>query len=419
MLDTLIIHVPIKREFVRQVGNLYSVMGDVADYQILAVPSYLKRDFDGKITYGELKHPFEKVPSSFASMAIKFYATNVANTHPYIALNASCKILQGHNAYGGESIYNMVCEMLTLLQGYYPAFFACLDIPNATVSRLDSTYSVELAHERLVQPCIRFIGKISHGHRRNDTDRRDFYNTVYFGGKTSRLGGAKVYGKHHQLQDEFNDLSKKAKRGCTESAKKLDIFTDELMSYSSRLLRFESSTKRRHLERQGIPTNLWQLVDYQHQHPNMLCDLWRHWFNPILEAMKGEVMNHTDDNEIYDLCMTKLVSTTNSGKVTYTRAKNAYKFYKLIKQMGYVEVKGLYSSSQFNNLVKSLVDIGIPKAVLQNLQSDKGMVIPMVELLNLNFDKQAPDGYVPPFSEHFGKYDDLLTIKRPILNRVA
>lgn len=80
MLDTLILHIPILEEFCVVTGNLHSVRGDVADYQIRAVPSYFKRALDGSITHGDLFHPYESLPSSYSGMAVKFNAVNVANT---------------------------------------------------------------------------------------------------------------------------------------------------------------------------------------------------------------------------------------------------------------------------------------------------------------------------------------------------
>lgn len=320
MLDTLIIHIPMHDEFVRKQGNLYSIIGDVADYQLRAVPSYLKRDlYTGEVTYGDLKHPFESLPSSYSNMAIKFYGENVANTKPYISLNASCKILQGHNVYGGESVENLASEMLALLQDYYPAFFACLDIEQATISRIDSTYSVRLPHERHVQPCIRFLSNISNGQRKTDKKQRQFFNTAYFGGRTSRYGGAKVYGKHHEMMDAIKDLQKRANSGCTQSAQKLKVFTPELIEWSKCLLRFESSTKRRRLEQLNIPVNLWDFIRYQQKHKqterDVLPTLWRYWFDPILNSLEGEIMDNYEDAEILALCREKLVTITAKGKL--------------------------------------------------------------------------------------------------------
>lgn len=316
MLDTLIIHVPMRDEFVKQVGNLYSIIGDVADYQITAVPSYLKRDLKtGAISYGDLRHPYEALPSSYSNMAIKFNAVNVANTKPYISLNASCKILQGHNVFGGESVKNLVSEMFALLKQNYPAFFACLAIEEATISRIDSTYSVRLEHERHVQACIKFLSNISNGQRKTDKKQRQFFNTAYFGGRTSRHGGAKVYGKHHELMDNIKELQKKADAGCTQSAIKLQVFTPELLEWSKCLLRFESSTKKRRLQQLNIPVNLWDFVLYQQKHSDVLSQLWRHWFDPIINALEGDVMDDYDDTEIYDLCRKKLVKLTSKGRL--------------------------------------------------------------------------------------------------------
>lgn len=317
MLDTLIIHIPIRSEFVRQTGNLYSIIGDVADYQIRAVPTYLKRDLDtGDISWGELKHPYESLPSNYANMAIKFYAANVSNAKPYISLNASIKLLQGHNVYGGESVRNLATEMLSLLKEYYPVFYVALAVEEASISRIDSTFSVRLQHERHVQPCIRFLANISNGHRKTDKKQRQFFNTAYFGGRTSRYGGAKVYGKHHELLDNIKDLKKRANSGCTESIKKMEVFTPELLEWSKCLLRFESSTKRRQLERFHIPVNLWEFIRYQEgKERDVLTRLWRYWFDPIFNALEGDIMEDYEDAQVYALCRKKLVSYTARGRL--------------------------------------------------------------------------------------------------------
>lgn len=330
MLDTLIIHVPIRKEFVTTTGNLHSIIGD-ASYYGLTTQSYFKRDLKtGEVTHGELKHPYESLPSSYSGMAIKFYGDNVANTLPYVSMNASVKILQGHNVYGGESVKNLAAEMLHLLKSNYPDFFACLDVANASISRIDSTFSVKLDHERHIQPCLRFLANISNGQRKNDTDRRDFFNTVYWGGKTSREGGAKAYGKHCEVMKEVTELKRNVMRGCARSKNKLEIFNADLLDWSSKLLRFESSTKKRKLEKLGLPTNLWQFIEYQQTNKSVLNVLWRLWFDPILKAIEGNVdMENFDDGKIFELCREKLTTTTASGRISYTKANNAFNFYQL------------------------------------------------------------------------------------------
>lgn len=405
MLDTLIINIPIQDEFVQINGNLKSIRGAVEDYQIKAVPSYVKKDLEtGELTLGDSYHPFESLPTSHSGMAIKFYATNVANSNPYIALNASVKILQGHNVYGGESVLSLAAEMLNLLQDVYPAFYACLNIRAASIARIDSTFSVALSSESLVQPCLRFLSNSGEGHRKNDT-QRDFYNTVYFGGKTSRYGGCKIYGKGHELKEEIGKLQKSAKLGNKLAQSKLEVLTPELVQYSKTLLRFESSTKARQLQRLHYPTNLWAFIDYQmNENRHVLSKLWTYWFEPILNSLKGDIMPDIDDSQVYDLCKSNLMSYTKTGKISYTKANNAYNFYILLKRDGYDAVKSRYERRAFDINIKNLTSLGYGKAVLKNLSLDTVKTVPVAEVVKMDFSKQFPDKYTPLISEHIYKF---------------
>ena len=446
MLDTLIIHIPIRKEFVRTTGNLNSVIGD-ASYYGLPTQSYFKRDLKtGEVTHGELKHPYESLPSSYSGMAIKFFSDNVANTIPYVSMNASVKILQGHNVYGGESVKNLATEMLHLLQSNYPDFFAALDVAQASISRLDSTYSVRLDHERHIQPCLRFLSNVSQGQRKSDKDRRDFYNTVYWGGKTSREGGAKAYGKHCEVMNEVTKLKRDMMRGCSQAKNKLSVFTPELLDWSARLLRFESSTKKRKLEKLGLPTNLWQFIEYQQTNKDVLTVLWRMWFNPILKAIEGNVdMENFDDANILQLCRKMLwnqlikkslsqhnvyiryqhfsfdknTQFTLIGRISYTKANNAFNFYQLLKANGWNDVKSRYSDNAFNTAVRSLTDVlDIPKSQLQNCHAQLAESVPMVDLIKFDFSNQYPADYQPIISEHINAYDYIIS-KKPKLRLVA
>lgn len=415
MLDTLIINVPIHDEFVQMTGNLKSIKGAVEDYQIKAVPSYVKKDLEtGNLTLGDSYHPFESLPTSHSGMAIKFYAVNVANSNPYISLNASVKILQGHNVYGGESVLNLASEMLNLLNEVYPAFYACLNIRGATIAKIDSTFSVSLPSELLVQPCLRFLSNIGDGHRKSDT-QRDFYNTVYFGGKTSRYGGAKIYGKGHELKEEITKLQKSAKLGNMQSINKLKVLNPVLVDWSKTLLRFESTTKARQLARLRYPTNLWDFINYQRdEDKDVLTKLWRYWFDPILSILKGDIMPDIDDSKMLNLCRSELMTYTNSGRASFTNANNTYNFWVLLKRDGYESVKSRYNRRTFDRNVKNLVDLGFSKSVLQNLSLETIKSVPVSEMVKMDFTKQFPDKYEPIISEHiykFAKYLNGGTIK--------
>jgi II/X family phage/plasmid replication protein len=93
------------------------------------------------------------------------------------------------------------------------------------------------------------------------------------------------------------------------------------------------------MSKNGIPTNLFQLIKLQHEQPELLLRLWHVAFDPILDRMKGKYMNFSNDAEILDLFKSKLVTYTKTGKPSYTRANNAMKFYSLIRQIGWLLLK--------------------------------------------------------------------------------
>jgi len=405
MLDSLVLHIPLYSEFFTVNGHLHSIIGDIADYQVRAVPSYLKRDpITKEVTLGDLYSPFESLPTSFSSMAMKFYAVNVANTPPYVAINASAKLLEGHNVYGGESVLNLASEMLALLKHNYPFFYDTLDIRAARISRIDSTYSVRLSSERLIQPVLRFLKNADTGQRKAD-NRRDFHNTVYFGLAKSPYGGAKIYGKHYELKETIKALEQSASRGNTQSIKMLDIFSPELLEYAKGLLRFECTTKARQLEKCNLPKNLWAFIDYQmHTDRAVLAKLWRMWFDPILSTLKGDIMPDIDDSDVYSRCTSKLFTYTAKGNISYAKAHTVYNFYKLLKQDGYELVKQRYTRSTFHRNIKALNDIGFQLAVLKNLANEVLPTVPVQDLVILDFKGQFPSDYKPVFSEHLKDY---------------
>lgn len=405
MLDSLVLHIPLFSEFYTVNGHLYSIIGDIADYQVRAVPSYLKRDpITKEVTLGDLYSPFESLPTSFSSMAMKFYAVNVANTPPYVAINASAKLLQGHNVYGSESVLNLASEMLALLKENYPFFYDTLDIKAARISRIDSTYSVRLSSERLIQPALRFLKNADTGQRKAD-NRRDFHNTVYFGLANSPYGGAKIYGKAYELKETIKKYERDAGRGNTQAVKMLDIFNDELVQYSQGLLRFECTTKARQLEKCNIPKNLWGFIDHQlNDDRNVLTRLWRMWFDPILSTLKGDIMPDIDDSEVYAKCQAQLFTYTRTGNKSYAKANKVYNFYKLLKQDGYLLVKERHTRSTFHRNIKALTDLDFSLATLKNLSSEVLDTVPVCELVTLDFKGQYPADYKPVKSKYIKDY---------------
>lgn len=417
MLDTLEIHIPMQYQFCYQNGGkLWNIVGEVAHYGLKSYGAIIFDVETGVLKpVGEQKHAYESIPSSYGGMSFKFFSHNVANTLPYVSLKASAKFLQGHNLFGSDNVQKLACEMIAKLKEFYPVFYCFLDIAKARICRIDATYSARVANEDMVKKSLEFLRSVSNKQRiaykyknkKNGkdvtgVDNRSFYNTVYWGGRGSRHGNAVAYGKHEDVKEYYSKYVQKAEKGCVNSKQFLEnIFYDELLDYSKGLIRFESRTKARILEKLGMPTNLWAFIRYQKKNPNCLYELWKFWFEPIFSAMQGEVMHLNDDERIKKLCYDKLFTVTKKGKISYTKAKNAYNFYMRLKQSGWKEVKADYNRRAFEINVKSLVDLGIPKALLQNIDKQEDNVVPVFKIIHMDFTNQHPN---PNFD--FAETDD-------------
>lgn len=403
MLDTLVLHVPIQQQYVVRVGSLHSVFGEVAHYGLRAYGA-VEFDIDTKTMkpIGTQKHIYESITSAYAGMAFKFMSHNVANTRPYIELKASAKFLQGHNVFGSDDVQKLACFMLAKLREAHPIFYLFLDIDNARISRIDATYSARLKSQDDVMLMLEYLRNLSNGQRRSDKDRRDFYNTVYWGGQTSRWGNAVAYSKYNDVIDYYKDKVAKSKT-CQKTKEFLEnIFYDDLLEYANGLLRFESRTKARLLEKLGLPTNLWAFIRHQKQkEPNVLQRLWKYWFKPIFAGLKGKVVDLSNDNDIRELCRQKLVTTTKTGRTSYTKAENAFDFYCLLKQVGYERLKARFKGRErsFQMKIKDLVDIGISKMLLQNVETVEQKKIPVFKLIAVDFTQQYPVGYDPSIDD--------------------
>lgn len=362
MHDTVIINIPIQKIYVRHLsGERFGIFGDLHMYGVKTACEIRFDPTTGTTSHHDLKHPFESLPSSYAHMAMKFYH-EATNTIPYVSLNASPKFIQGHNICGTDDIFELVCEMLGVFKDSYSHFWMFLDIANAEISRVDFTYSVHLSYDDMMTDVINLIGRISTGQRKPDPARNKFDSTRYWGKANNRVGYCKLYGKDDEVSSTIKGLERKARLGNIQAQHLLDdVFTQELQAYAKNLLRFEATNKKQCLVQQGIPTNLWQFIKYQRQHPNTSVNLWNKWFNPILQAMQGEIMTNVDDSEILELCKKKLFTVNKKGQISHTQANNAYRFYVFLKQKGYIQAKEFTNKATFNRNVKALCDIGIPK----------------------------------------------------------
>jgi II/X family phage/plasmid replication protein len=290
-------------------------------------------------------------------------------------------------------------EMLGYLHMAYPVLCQKLDVSKAWVSHIDVTYSARVKDQHTAKQVLEFMSRISNGQTRLSNKRYD--STTYWGGESSRLINHKCYLKHDEYINQFDAQKQLAKKNDKAAMRVVEIMSDiRLFNWTVGLLRFESRMKKRWLERNGVPTNLIELIKFERENPNLLQTLWIKATSSIFDALRGQTMKITDDSSVYRAIETSPVVLTKSGKPSQTRIRNLFAMYCLIREKGLEEIKSNYGKSQFHNLVTQLCECGFSKAYLQNLHDDKAKnIIPFVKLVEIDFNQQLPEWYEPPVSQ--------------------
>lgn len=400
MLDFLRLAIPIIPTHVCSMDNHHWFNGDIRDFGIPAATRHVSKTDDGQTTTGELYHPYESLPSDYTDMAMKFF-TNTMNTFPYVEIKASpLKLLQGHNVYGFESIELGSDHMLGMLFEAFPQLLPILDLENIEVLCVDTTYLVCLPHQSMVQPTLDYMANLAAGHRKA---RQVKYENFISWGNDGASIRPKAYGKFEEVKAQLHKIQKKADKGCQRS-KALVCAMHDVLPFANAVVRLEARITKTYMSKNGIPTNLFQLIKLQQDQPELLLRFWHVAFDPILDTMKGKYMNFSSDGEILDLFKSKLVTYTKTGKPSYTRANNAMKFYSLIRQIGLKATKDLYRENTFYAALDHLKACDISMSHLQNLaKNPNGKVIPFVRLFELKMADQLPHDYVQPVSPYTPK----------------
>ena len=411
MIDRLKFSVPFKKEFTFQTyqdksGDYVSYV-DIEECSRRGVGLEARTIFvtsgerDSKYEVADLRHPFDSVPTYFTGIAFKIYQGTKLR-FPCIELKASpAKILQGHNVYGSTSIQVGAEEMLMAFYNVYPDVFDMLDLPNSTLDIIDVTYSARVSTELQARQVIEQLKNVSNGHLRN-ASKSDYESTVYFN-KNSRHCDRKVYLKGPELQHQLKDLLSKQKKGDNSNDRVIDVISDpRLINYARTLVRFEAGAKRRYLDEMNIPKNLYEAIIFQKEYEkngkSLIQDIWKKAFTPLLKALEGQRMNIFNDEEVENKLKAEYFTITPKGKVSYSKALRLFRFYRSLVSDGYHSVYRSFNSRQtFKRHLDDLLSIGFSKAQLQNLQGNgKDNVVPLLQVIEIDFSKQYPDDYVEP-----------------------
>ncbi|MDQ9820676.1 phage/plasmid replication protein, II/X family [Acinetobacter bereziniae] len=400
MLDHICINIPFESSFysVDAEGRYFFVDVDPHSLEIPLASRSVNKNDDGTISASALFHPFESVPTHYTGMALKVFFDSAYE--PYVQIKASpAKLMQGHNVFGSDNIEQGAFEMLGFLDVAYPLLSRMLDVPKAWVSHIDVTYSARLKDQFTANKVLQFLSNVSNGQTRLSNKRYD--STVYWGGQTSRLVNHKCYLKYDEFLAQFEEQKQLAKFNNKSAMRVVEVMSDiRLINWTVGLARFESRLKKRWLERNGIPTNLFELIKFQRQNPNLLQTLWTKATSSIFDALRGQSMKLTDDTSVLKAIESSEIVITKSGKASPTKVRNLFAMFCLIREKGMTEVRTTYGKTQFYKHISDLIACGFSKAYLQNLHDEKASnIIPFMKLVEIDFNQQLPEWYEEPQSQ--------------------
>lgn len=354
---------------------------------------------EGEIINIDYFHPYESIPTSHTGIGFKIMTCS-NRSMPHVILNCSvAKILQGHNVYGNTDMFSGVCQLLGVFCDAYQTLIGYLDFQNAYLAKFDITLPTQTASRKTAETIRDYLRNADWGRFRNLSvcNKKDHYNTAYFGSEGSRVGGFKVYCKGVELDKVICELTASAKKGNIKAISDLSCYTDEVIAFADKSVRIEATVKKRQLKEANLPTNLWQFMIYQLHNPTIYQDLFTHKTADFMQSLQGMRMPYDDDVKVYDLLIKRLTDFTKTGNTSTTKAKNAYMFYLSLKQQGFYEVKKICNKRTFQRNVKLLCDAGFNRAYLQNLGVSRQT--PILKLLNIDLNAKLPSSYIPPMPD--------------------
>lgn len=360
---------------------------------------------DGDLEVSELSHPYESIPSYFASLAMKvFNGSEQLKTPPYVELKASpAKLLQGHNVFGSTNIETCAFAMLQPLIYSLPQLYEMLDIENVTVDWIDTTYSAHIVSETVQKQVIAFMQNVRAGQTRKTQYNREYETTAEWN-SGSEHRTLKVYLKGAEVQKRLSELQAELRKAPNKQniINQINVLSNpELIEFSKKCVRFEARLKQRYLDKKQIPRNLFELIRYQRQYEkngkSLIIDLWQDAFKDIIGAIGEANMNIYNRDNIQSLLRKHYYSVTPKGNISYAKADRLFSFYKNLLNYGYVETQTEMDRKTFWRYEKDLLEIGLTKAQLQNLKiHEKANIIPLMRLVEINFGEQRPDWYIEP-----------------------
>ncbi|CCN70140.1 Replication protein (fragment) [Vibrio nigripulchritudo SFn118] len=298
--------------------------------------------------------------------------------------------------------------MLMALLNNYPDVYEMLDVANTTLDAIDATYSARVKTELQAKQVIQQLKNVSNRQMRTAV-RNEHETTVYFS-KGSRHCDRKAYLKGFEHNHQLKHLRSLQEKGDTSYDRVIEVMSDpKLINFARHLVRLEAGAHRRYLDELEIPKNLFEAIRYQRQYEangnNLIEAIWNKAFTPLLEALKGQNMTIFNDEEVHHKLKQTYYRYTPKGNVSCAKADKLFRFYRSLVSDGYQAVYQSFTSrATFSRQLNDLMAIGFSKAQLQNLQgNDKDNVVPLLQVIEIDFSQQHPADYTPPKVGHLSK----------------
>lgn len=410
MFDFLGLRIYFKDSFTTcsQVGEEYQFSIDMSELpkRGLRLEGSIDSNEDGVAQVSAVRHPWDSIPSSYTGIAFKVFQASGFKLEACVELKASpAKVMQGHNVYGSDSLRVSSTFILKSLKSALPDFSNMLDFTRIEVFRFDSTYSLQLDSPDVLQSALDSLTKVSHRYLR-PSRQGEFESTVYFNNaknnpNTGRTTSLCIYSKLDEVQHQIDDLKKKKRKEKTLNYDRVikELESPELQDFAQYRLRFESRFKSRWFDKNNIPRNLWEFIDYvdnfeKEQGISFCLWAWQDGMKDLLSAVQDSTISVVHDNKIMSLLHEHYDTLDKNGKLRTSKAKRLFGLYDRLKHSTYEQVRNTMAKSTFYDGVRDLTAIGLSKSQLQNLHNTEQL--PLAEVFTFDFDNQRPANYQEP-----------------------
>ncbi len=432
MIDKEVICIPFRSEYLIQPELLFAdekigrVHVDMEQVSVIAGVRMSAHDIefaiDGDHSITGLSHPYESLPSSFSSLAVKIRQGG-RFAPPFVEIKASpAKLLQGHNVCGPTCFRTCSMEMMGSFIEGMPDLADMLNLSGAWLSTFDATFSTRMKNNVIAEQVHKALRTVESGQTKYSRSGRVYESTNYWNEKSTHRS-LKEYLKWLEVEKEIAELCAKVKKNPHDKVahKRLDVLQNpKLIDWTTGLMRFEASIKSRYMRDLVLTHNdidyqfpssllITEIVDFQKRYEretgrNLIYDVWKASFKDIFSALEGQEMNIYDDEDVMQKLKHEYHTITPKGNISYSKAQRVFGFYRRLVNEGYDGVRSSMSvgkkpSQTFYRQLDLLLDVGISKAQLQNLTGEGTTnVVPMIRFVDVDFSNQYPDWYVEPVS---------------------